>query len=206
MNAQLNTNEAPTPPLSAGDEEMLLGKLAQRVADPTAYIEHLRRSPDVLERFRSFQNIYIAAFPADPWNDDLIDGLVRDIQASVARASHALSALLQAASFDSSTANAMAATWFERQERAEAQIAEYRAVIGASKVELPTHLLIALVEAPAGPWLAFYLAQNPDEAMRLAILPPHSAVRELGKLEALIVREPAHTLLEWRPEFGRRPS
>ncbi|NYS10330.1 capsid scaffolding protein [Xanthomonas phage PBR31] len=78
---------------------------------------------------------------------------------------------------------ALADNWQKRLAAAKADLTDFDEVVGKSEVDLPNHLYVAVVESEVGPQLAYYLAQNPDEARLLRGMSPTSALRMLGKLE-----------------------
>ena len=53
--------------------------------------------------------------------------------------------------------------------------------MGFPKSEVMTN---AILDSEVGPQVAYYLANNPDEAEKIAELPPISALRAIGRLEA----------------------
>lgn len=78
---------------------------------------------------------------------------------------------------------ALAQNWEKRLKAAKAELTDFDDVVGKSEIDLPNHIYVAVVESDIGPQLAYYLAQNPDEARLLKGMSPTAALRMLGKLE-----------------------
>lgn len=78
---------------------------------------------------------------------------------------------------------ALAQNWEKRLRMAKEDLKDFDDVVGKSEIDLPNHIYVAVVESDLGPELAYYLAQNPDEAKLLKGMSPTSALRTLGKLE-----------------------
>jgi hypothetical protein len=75
------------------------------------------------------------------------------------------------------------AAWQAREAQAKASIPDYDAVVPVSTVPISGHVVDALMDADAGPALAYHLAKNPDVAARLNAMSPTRAAIELGRLE-----------------------
>jgi hypothetical protein len=55
----------------------------------------------------------------------------------------------------------------------------------------------AIADSPDGPAVAYFLAKNPAEVRRIAGLPPVAQIRELGRIEAALIKpaaQPANTV------------
>lgn len=76
--------------------------------------------------------------------------------------------------------------WVERREAFAATHPDFldKTHDFLNRVETGTPMGDAIVDSPVGPALALYLAEHPDEVTRIVRLPPVSALRALGKLEA----------------------
>ncbi|WP_232071716.1 hypothetical protein [Paraburkholderia pallida] len=79
--------------------------------------------------------------------------------------------------------------WNRRLEVAKTELTDFDDVVGKSEVDLPNHIYVAVVESDIGPQIAYYLAQNPDEARLLKGMSPTAALRMLGKLEDRLAAE-----------------
>lgn len=86
------------------------------------------------------------------------------------------------------TASAYAAeTYLERTEQARAAIPDYDEVLEkGGNLPLSETMRDVIHESEKGPQLAYWLCQNPDEAKRIASMPPLQAARTLGQLEQRI--------------------
>lgn len=84
----------------------------------------------------------------------------------------------------------VAKDWGERETAFQAATKDYEAVVGPfvddelQSFSKPARM--AIVESEVGPALLYHLAQNPDEADRIAKLSPVRQAAELGKLEAKV--------------------
>lgn len=85
----------------------------------------------------------------------------------------------------------LADNWQKRLEVAKTELTDFDDVVGKSEIDLPNHIYVAVVESDIGPQLAYYLAQNPDEARLLKGMSPTAALRMLGKLEDRLGAEEA---------------
>lgn len=83
----------------------------------------------------------------------------------------------------------VAAEWEGKVDKAQERYADWDEKVGELKPDTP--LAFAIMEAENGPDIAHHLATNTAEARRIAALPPLSAAREIGKLEAKLLAEPA---------------
>ena len=76
----------------------------------------------------------------------------------------------------------------QREAEVRKQHPDYDEVVAdAVDVRVPPIVVDAILTSDFGPDLRYYLAQNPEKAARLNSLPPASAARELGRIEAEIV-------------------
>lgn len=79
---------------------------------------------------------------------------------------------------------AVTAEWHARLDEYRAATPGFDEALEASETVFPPVAQQAIVESELGPALAYHLATHPEEAARIAALPPVAAVRALGKLEA----------------------
>lgn len=78
----------------------------------------------------------------------------------------------------------MQRAWSTRLAQAAEKIPDFFDVVGgATSVEMTPAMNQAIVESDAGPQVAYFLAQNPAEAARIAALSPARQAAEIGKLE-----------------------
>lgn len=75
--------------------------------------------------------------------------------------------------------------WEAQIAKGEDKYEDFAEAVGEIKPDNP--ISVAIMESDVGADLAYYLHQNPEEVDRLAKLSPVSQVREIGKIEALIV-------------------
>lgn len=94
----------------------------------------------------------------------------------------------------------MADNWQRRLDLAKKDLTDFDDVVGKSEIDLPNHLYVAVVESDLGPQLAYYLAQNPDEARLLRGMSPTAALRMLGRLEDRLAPEKAEPKKEEKPK------
>lgn len=74
----------------------------------------------------------------------------------------------------------------ERFKKAAENIPDLAETISSARISMPQPMIEAIKDSDIGPELAYHLAKNPDEALRLsqqAKINPWSAMKELGKLE-----------------------
>jgi hypothetical protein len=71
----------------------------------------------------------------------------------------------------------------ERRDKAIAEIEDYADTITNSTVSIPDALVPALLESEHGPFIAYYLAKNPEEARKLAHMSTPAGIRYLVALE-----------------------
>lgn len=79
--------------------------------------------------------------------------------------------------------------WNASQAKAKAAHDDYDAVVRKPGWVCTPVMFDAMKTSEAGGEVAYHLATNPDEARRIAALPPISQVREIGRLEARLSDE-----------------
>lgn len=78
-------------------------------------------------------------------------------------------------------------TYTERLSAAKKEIPDFDERINKNKdLMIPPHIRDAIFESEVGPRIALHFADHPGEADRLRGLAPNAALRELGKIEAMI--------------------
>jgi hypothetical protein len=60
---------------------------------------------------------------------------------------------------------------------------DFEEVLASSDVPMTPPMQQAIMESDIGPKLAYYLANNPDEAEKIAAMSPIGAIRTLGRIE-----------------------
>jgi hypothetical protein len=84
-------------------------------------------------------------------------------------------------------AQARAKTWNERVAAAKAELTDFDDVMAdADDIPATPAMIEAITSSDHGPAIAYHLAQNADEAKRIATLSPFAMAREIGKIEAAI--------------------
>lgn len=78
--------------------------------------------------------------------------------------------------------------WQTRMAEAAEKIPDFVDVLGQSTAPSTPTMMQAIIESDVGPQVAYYLAQNPAEAARIASLSPASQAREIGKLEDRVTK------------------
>jgi hypothetical protein len=76
-----------------------------------------------------------------------------------------------------------AGEWQRRVEKATAEMPDFEDVVASSEVPMTEPMRSAIMESDAGPKLAYYLANNPDEAADIARMTPIRAISALGRIE-----------------------
>jgi len=74
-------------------------------------------------------------------------------------------------------------SWTKRVSAATADLPDFEDVIASSDVPMTDVMQQSIMESDIGPKVAYYLATHPDEALKIAQLPPIRAVAALGRLE-----------------------
>lgn len=77
-----------------------------------------------------------------------------------------------------------ASTWAERQAKFAETAPDFDEVLASAEVQVPAHLLDALLKSDQGPALAYHLAKNPEVAQNIAGMSKDDALMELGALKA----------------------
>lgn len=83
-----------------------------------------------------------------------------------------------------------ATEWQKRVQQTAAELPDFEDVLGASDLPMTGIMQDAIMESDLGPKLAYHLATNPEEAVRIAQMTPMGQVRALGRLEERLVKAP----------------
>lgn len=78
-------------------------------------------------------------------------------------------------------------SWNKRVKDATVEIPDFEEVLADSDVPMTPVMQDAIMDSDIGPKLAYFLATNPDEAMRIASLSPIAAIRAIGRIEEKLV-------------------
>jgi hypothetical protein len=74
-------------------------------------------------------------------------------------------------------------SWNKRIAAATVEMPDFEEVLASSDVTMTPPMQQAIMESDIGPKLAYYLANNPDEAEQIAGMSPIGAIRTLGRIE-----------------------
>lgn len=175
--------------------EKRLAKAARLREKQAAETEYWKQ--EALRRAASVQPNVPSAEPVEPkqeqfasW-EDYNRAVVKHEAAKIARAE--IQRMQQESEQRAAQAKAQAAQrqWTAKAEKARDRFDDFDEALGSSEQQYPQPLLDAIAESDIGPELAYHLAKHPEDAERIARLAPHSAIRELGKLEAKLSAPPA---------------
>lgn len=84
-------------------------------------------------------------------------------------------------------------TWAEKVNAVKDELPDFDDMVASSDVVVPNHVRDAIMDSDHGAKLLYHLAENPEIAQKIAGLPPISALREIGKLEARFEAKPQET-------------
>jgi len=85
-------------------------------------------------------------------------------------------------------------SWTRRVAEATAEMPDFEEVIASSDVPMTDLMQQAIMESDVGTKLAYHLANHPDEAIKIAQMPPLRAVAALGRLEERLSTPAAKTV------------
>jgi hypothetical protein len=74
-------------------------------------------------------------------------------------------------------------SWTQKVAKATADMPDFEDVIASSDVPMTEVMQQSIMESDIGPKVAYYLASHPEEATKIAQMPPIRAVAALGRLE-----------------------
>lgn len=89
----------------------------------------------------------------------------------------------QRAEYEAAERQKTADSWAKRLTAATAELPDFEDVLASSDVPMTNAMRDAIMESDVGPRLAYYLAQNPDDASAIAAMSPIGAIRALGRIE-----------------------
>lgn len=79
-------------------------------------------------------------------------------------------------------------TWQTRKAEAAKVIPDIDAVLSSSTVPVADHVQVELLDSEFGPQIAYHLDKHPELAEKLNAMSPTQAAREIGRLEATMVK------------------
>lgn len=86
-------------------------------------------------------------------------------------------------------------TWAEKVKAVKDELPDFEEMVAsASDVVVPDHVRDAIMDSENGAKLLYHLAENPEIAEKIAKMPPISALREIGKIEARFETKPQETI------------
>lgn len=74
-------------------------------------------------------------------------------------------------------------SWNKRMAAATAEMPDFEDIVSTSNVPMTDAMQQAIMESDIGPKLAYYLANNPEEADAIGKLSPIGSIRALGRIE-----------------------
>ncbi len=80
-------------------------------------------------------------------------------------------------------------SWTKRVAQATAEMPDFEDVLASSEVPMTEPMQQVIMDSDIGPKLAYHLANNPDEAFKIAQMSPLRAIAALGRLEGRLVSE-----------------
>lgn len=83
--------------------------------------------------------------------------------------------------------------WQQRLQKATAEMPDFEDVLASSDVPMTATMQQAIMESDIGPKLAYHLARNPDDAVKIAQMSPTKATIALGRLEERLSANPTKT-------------
>ena len=89
--------------------------------------------------------------------------------------------------------DALTTAWDKQEAEAKAKYDDYDEALTADTTRYHPAVLHAIQTSEHGAEVAYHLATHPEEAQRIAALPPAAAVRALGRLEATLETRTAST-------------
>lgn len=89
----------------------------------------------------------------------------------------------QAAERETAARQQLADSWSKKIAQATADLPDFEDVLSSSDVPMTDAMHHAIMESDIGPKLAYHLASNPEEAYKIAQMPPMRAIAALGRLE-----------------------
>lgn len=89
----------------------------------------------------------------------------------------------QAAERETAARQTTVEQWNQRVSKATAEMPDFEEVLASSEVPMTDAMQHAIMESERGPQLAYFLANNPDEATKIARMTPSGAFRTLGMIE-----------------------
>lgn len=80
--------------------------------------------------------------------------------------------------------------WVGKVDAVKKEMPDYEAKISASTVKVSDQMRDAILESDVGPKILYHFAEHPEDAERIGKLSVGGALRELGRLEERLAKEP----------------
>ena len=106
----------------------------------------------------------------------------------------------QQAEYEKAAHQKTAESWNKRLAQATAELPDFEDVLASSDVPMTSTMQQAIMESDIGPRVAYYLAQNPDEATEIARMSPIAAIRTLGRIEERLATQKTVVKVTSAPE------
>lgn len=74
-------------------------------------------------------------------------------------------------------------SWNQKLEKATAELPDFEEVLSSSDVPMSDFMRDAIIDSDLGPKVAYWLANNPDEAKKIASMSPLATVKAIGRIE-----------------------
>ena len=81
---------------------------------------------------------------------------------------------------------ALVETWNDKVDEAVKDMPDYEKVVKAANIPMKAGVLKAVMRSPVGPQIAYYLANNQEEAHELISLTVEEQILEIGRLESKV--------------------
>ena len=73
--------------------------------------------------------------------------------------------------------------WNQRLAEATAEMPDFKEVVSSSDLPMSDFMRDAIIDSDLGPKVAYWLANNPDEAKKIASMSPLATVKAIGRIE-----------------------
>ena len=95
--------------------------------------------------------------------------------------------------------NEVIKSWTQKLEKVKAEFPDFDDIVESSTVQVRDEVKDAILESDVGPQILYELASNDELAQKIASMPVHKALKELGKLEVQFERKEAQAEVKSEP-------
>ena len=95
--------------------------------------------------------------------------------------------------------NKVIQSWTQKLEKAKAELPDFDDMVASSNVQVRDEVRDAILESDVGPQILYHLASDDELANKIATMPVHKALKELGKLEIQFERKEAPAEVKSEP-------